>query len=172
MSPAGSTFLVWAAFIIGGSANNRGMVIGASIIVLTGFVFNVLAVASTPDLPLYETANTIDKTFKWIVTDQWEITGIFLIVMFVGIITRRSRLVEYGFWGSMVFCFTAMFMEGYRSLMAASDYTGEVTISGGGMSYVRLMLVGTLMLVSLILNPKGLLPEVPSRPERPSEDTV
>ena len=67
---------------------------------------------------------------------------------------------------------TAMFMEGYRSLMAASDYTGEVTISGGGMSYVRLMLVGTLMLVSLILNPKGLLPEVPSRPERPSEDTV
>ena len=172
MSPAGSTFLVWAAFIIGGSANNRGMVIGASIIVLTGFVFNVLAVASTPDLPLYETANTIDKTFKWIVTDQWEITGIFLIVMFGGIITRRSRLVEYGFWGSIVFCFTAIFMEGYRSLMAASDYTGEVTISGGGMSYVRLMLVGTLMLVSLILNPKGLLPEVPSRPERPSEDTV
>ena len=31
MSPARSTFLVWAAFIIGGAANNRGMLIGASV---------------------------------------------------------------------------------------------------------------------------------------------
>ena len=29
MSPAKSTFLVWGAFVIGGTANNRGMVAGA-----------------------------------------------------------------------------------------------------------------------------------------------
>ena len=170
MSPAGSTFLVWAAFIVGGSANNRGMVIGGSIIVLSGYIFNVLAVASTPDLPLFETATNIDDTFKWIVTDQWEVTGIFLSVIVAGAITRSARLIEYGFWGTIVFWFTATFMDGYRSILAAADYTGEVTISGGGMSYVRLMLVGMLMVASLMLNPKGLLPEVPSRPERPSED--
>jgi neutral amino acid transport system permease protein len=42
MMPARSTFLVWAAFIVGGAANNKGMVIGAFIIVLMEFVFNVL----------------------------------------------------------------------------------------------------------------------------------
>ena len=38
MMPARSTFLVWAAFIVGGAANNRGMVVGAFIIVLMEFV--------------------------------------------------------------------------------------------------------------------------------------
>ena len=41
MAPARSTFLVWAAFIIGGTSNNRGMVVGAFIIVLMEFVFNL-----------------------------------------------------------------------------------------------------------------------------------
>ena len=71
MQPAKSTFLVWAAFVIGGTANNRGMVIGAFIIVLMEFVFNVLVAASTPDLPLYETANEIDRVYIWFVTEQW-----------------------------------------------------------------------------------------------------
>ena len=69
MAPAKSTFLVWAAFVIGGAANNRGMIIGASIIVLMEFVFNVLVAASSPDLPLYTTANRIDSLFEWLVTD-------------------------------------------------------------------------------------------------------
>ena len=37
------------------------------------------------------------------------------------------------------------------------------------MAYVKLMLVGSLMLFSLKYNPKGLLPEVPSRPARPTD---
>ena len=48
MAPAKSTFLVWAAFIVGGAANNKGMVVGAFIIVLMEFVFNVLAGSYTP----------------------------------------------------------------------------------------------------------------------------
>ena len=39
------------------------------------------------------------------------------------------------------------------------------------MTYVKLMLIGLLIMVSLKYNPKGLLPEVPYRPERPSFST-
>ena len=65
MSPARSTFLVWAAFVIGGRSNNRGMVVGAFIIVLMEFVFNVLVAAQgSPDLPLYTTADRIDSLVR------------------------------------------------------------------------------------------------------------
>ncbi len=37
------------------------------------------------------------------------------------------------------------------------------------MSYLKIVLVGFVILISLKLNPKGLLPEVPYRPERPEE---
>ena len=171
MSPASTTFLVWAAFIIGGSANNKGMVVGAFIIVLMEFVFNVLVVASYPDLPLYYTAERIDGAFVWLVTDQWEVTKVFVAFLVIGIVTRSSGLAEIGVWGALVFAFTAVMMEGDRALDSATNYAGEVTISGGGMVYVKLLLVGGLMLYSLKFNPKGLLPEVPARPERPNGGT-
>ncbi|MCZ6710722.1 MAG: ABC transporter permease, partial [Gammaproteobacteria bacterium] len=41
MNPVRSTFLVWAAFIVGGRGNNRGMIVGAFLIVIVEFVFNV-----------------------------------------------------------------------------------------------------------------------------------
>ena len=168
MSPAGSTFLVWAAFIIGGSANNRGMLIGASIIVMSGYVFQKLAVAQSPDLPLYDLAMKIDDLFLWLVTEQWEVTKLFLAIMVVGIVSRSSRIAELGTFGVMIFGFTALFMDGYRAVAPAANYAGEVTLAGGPMSYIRLILVGSLMLFSLMFNPKGLIPEIPSRPERPS----
>jgi hypothetical protein len=59
-------------------------------------------------------------------------------------------------------------MQGERSLASATNYAGEVTISGAGMSYIKLVLIGSLMLFSLKYNPKGMLPEVPMRPERPN----
>jgi neutral amino acid transport system permease protein len=168
MSPASTTFLVWAAFIIGGSANNKGMIIGAMIIVMMEYVFNVLVVASSPDLPLYETANKIDGGFIWFVTQQWEVTAAFVSIAFIGILFRGSRISEFGFWGALVFAFTALLMQGERSLASATNYAGEVTISGAGMSYIKLVLIGSLMLFSLKYNPKGMLPEVPMRPERPN----
>ena len=36
------------------------------------------------------------------------------------------------------------------------------------MAYVKVFLIGSLILLSLKFNPKGLLPEVPYRPERPN----
>ena len=172
MSPASTTFLVWAAFIIGGSANNKGMIIGAMIIVMMEYVFNVLVVASSPDLPLYETANEIDRVFVWFVTEQWEVTAAFASIAFIGILFRGSRISEFGFWGALVFAFTALLMQGERSLASATNYAGEVTISGAGMAYIKLVLIGSLMLFSLKYNPKGMLPEVPMRPERPNRGDV
>ena len=40
------------------------------------------------------------------------------------------------------------------------------------MADVKVMLVGSLMLFSLKYNPKGLLPEVPNRPNHPSGNAV
>lgn len=173
MSPSSTTFLVWAAFIIGGAANNRGMVIGAMIIILMESVFNVLVVASSPDLPLYDTANQVDKVFIWLVSDQWEVTKFCLALLTIGLVFRLGKLVEFAFWGTIVFAFTAWMMNGERALQSATNYAGEITISGAGMAYVKLLLIGSLMLFSLKYNPKGLLPEVPHRPTRPNggEDT-
>jgi ABC-type branched-subunit amino acid transport system permease subunit len=59
-------------------------------------------------------------------------------------------------------------MDGERAIDSATNYAGEVSISGGSMVYVKLLLIGALMMFSLKYNPKGMLPEVPARPGRPS----
>ena len=163
MAPARSTFLVWAAFVIGGRSNNRGMVIGAFIIVLMEFVFNVLVAGQgSPDLPLYTTAERIDSLFTWLVTSQWEVFRVFAIIALIGIVTRSERLLDIGASGAAIFAFTAIAM-GQRSI-DESYFGGNVAAD---MLYVKLLLIGCLMLFSLKYNPKGLLPEVPVRPSRP-----
>ena len=162
MMPARSTFLVWAAFIVGGAANNRGMVIGAFIIVLMEFVFNVLVAGQgSSDLPLHTTAGHIDSLFEWLVVDSWGVVMVFLVLALLGWITNRAGLREVGFAGAVTFTFTGLMM-GQRSI--------DETFSGGlqaDMAYVKVLLIGFLILFSLKFNPKGLLPEVPSRPDRP-----
>ena len=163
MSPARSTFLVWAAFIIGGASNNRGMVVGAFIIVLMEFVFNVLVAGQgSPDLPLHTTAARIDTLFEWLFTNQWEAARIFLMVMLVGFVTRSERLLDIGASGAAIFVFGAIAL-GERSI-EESFFSGIVSAD---MLYVKLLLIGCLMLFSLKFNSKGLLPEVPVRPDRP-----
>ncbi|MEC9001253.1 MAG: ABC transporter permease, partial [Candidatus Thermoplasmatota archaeon] len=141
MAPAKSTFLVWAAFVIGGAANNRGMIIGASIIVLMEFVFNVLVAASSPDLPLYSTAEKIDSLFGWLVTDQWAATKAFLILTAIGIAIRSREIAETGICGSAIFAFTAFMMQD-KSIEVVTNLSGDVSIAGANMAYVKVMLVG------------------------------
>ena len=161
MSPARSTFLVWAAFIIGGKANNKGMIIGAFIIVLMEFVFNVLVAAQgSPDLPLYSTADKIDRLFQWLVMDQWEVTKIFITILILGILLRIRIISDIGMSGVFVFLFT-LFMLGQRSI--EESFNNGVSAD---MAYVKVLLIGSLMLFSLKLNPKGLIPEVPFRPSK------
>ena len=164
MSPARSTFLVWAAFIIGGTSNNKGMVVGAFIIVLMEFVFNVLVAGQgSPDLPLYTTATRIDDLFSWMFTSQWEAARIFIIVTIIGFAIRSERVFDIGASGATIFIFSAIAL-GERSI-EESFFGGVVSAD---MLYVKLLLIGCLMLFSLKFNAKGLLPEVPVRPERPS----
>ena len=164
MSPARSTFLVWAAFIIGGTSNNRGMVVGAFIIVLMEFVFNVLVAGQgSADLPLHTTAARIDSLFEWLILSQWEVVSVFLAVAIVGFAIRSERTLETGLAGVAVFSFTAVAL-GQRSI-DESFFGGVVTAD---MLYFKLFLIGCLMLFSLKFNTKGLLPEVPVRPERPN----
>ena len=123
MMPARSTFLVWAAFIVGGAANNRGMVVGAFIIVLMEFVFNVLVAGQgSSDLPLHTTAGHIDSLFEWLVVDSWEVVNIFLVLALLGWLTNRAGLREVGFAGAVTFTFTGLMM-GQRSI--------DETFSGG-----------------------------------------
>ena len=162
MMPARSTFLVWAAFIVGGAANNRGMVIGAFIIVLMEFVFNVLVAGQgSSDLPLHTTAGHIDSLFEWLVVDSWEVVNVFLVIALLGWLTNRAGLREVGFAGAVTFTFTGLMM-GQRSIDNA--FSGNLQAD---MAYVKVLLIGFLILFSLKFNPKGLLPEVPSRPDRP-----
>ena len=163
MSPARSTFLVWAAFIIGGTSNNRGMVIGAFIIVLMEFVFNVLVAAQgSSDLPLHSTAGRIDSLFEWILTNQWDVFSIFLTITVIGIATRSSKLLDLGASGASIFFLAGILLD-QRSI-DESFFGGVISAD---MVYIKLLLIGCLMLFSLKFNSKGLLPEVPSRPSRP-----
>lgn len=165
MAPARSTFLVWAAFIIGGKANNKGMIVGAFIIVLMEFVFNVLVAAQgSPDLPLYSTADKIDRLFHWLVTNQWDATKIFIAVSILGIMMRNKSISDIGISGTFVFLFTFI-MLGERSI--EESFTNALPMAD--MAYVKVLLIGCLMLFSLKLNPKGLIPEVPLRPSKISK---
>ncbi|HIB24313.1 MAG TPA: hypothetical protein EYO22_06350 [Candidatus Poseidoniales archaeon] len=132
LNPVRSTFLVWAAFIVGGRGNNRGMVIGAFIIIITEFLFNVMVVArGDSSLAFHELVASIDQVFSWIVVD----------------------------------------LGGY----IWSDLSITTPFSSGNviaeLAYVKLGLLGLVILVSLLVAEKGLLPEVPSRPARPSSLT-
>ncbi len=168
MAPARSTFLVWAAFIIGGKANNKGLIVGAFIIVLMEFVFNVLVAAQgSPDLPLYSTADSIDRLFKWLVIDQLDATKVFGIILLIGLLLQHRSIIDIGISGVFIFLFSLL-MLGERSI--DESFTGGIIRAD--MAYVKVLLIGCLMLFSLKLNPKGLIPEVPFRPNNPVKESM
>ncbi len=169
MAPARSTFLVWAAFVIGGAANNKGMIIGAFIYVIMEFVFNVLVAGQgSSDLPLNETAAMIDRFFEWLVTgsELWfwpHFTPLetFLTIGLIGLLINKWGMVETGLCGATVFFANWIFL-GERSIDEAFN-SGTILAD---MAYVKVLLIGLMIVFSLKYNPKGLLPEVPSRPPR------
>ncbi len=125
MSPVRSTFLVWAAFIVGGRGNNRGMIVGAFLIVIVEFFFNVMVVArGSESLPLHGIVTHLDNAFRWVVVD------------FGGYLWSDLSIEE-------------VFLR------------GKVIVN---LSYLKLALIGLIIIVALQLAPKGLIPEVPSRP--------
>ena len=171
MTPANSTFLVWAAFIIGGSGNNKGVIIGSCIILLSNYVFRVLDAGQTsPDLPLHETATFIDGIFSWLVSDYIEVITVFMAMIILGKITDKSNYSETGFWGIIVFLIYGSLNSSFSIQESFSDINsdGKIDIIAE-MAYVNVLLVGFVLLLSLKYNPKGILPEVPNRPVRPEK---
>ncbi|MAE80909.1 MAG: hypothetical protein CL695_04925 [Chloroflexi bacterium] len=167
MSPAKSTFLVWAAFIIGGAANNRGMLIGAMIITLTEFFFNVLVAAQgSSSLPLSGFADLIDETFMWLVESPFQVAAILMFLAIIGAILRNINTAETLFWFSAVFIICGVIFDQRSIDLVFPEILGGIETK---MAYVKLMLIGLLITVSLKYNPKGMLPEVPYRPARPKE---
>ena len=68
MNPVRTTFLIWAAYIVGGRGNNRGMIIGAFIIVIVEFVFNVMVVSrGSASLPFHGLTSFFDSVFSWLI---------------------------------------------------------------------------------------------------------
>ena len=68
MNPVRTTFLIWAAFIVGGRGNNRGMIIGAFLIVIVEFMFNVLVASrGATSLPFHNITTYLDSIFSWLV---------------------------------------------------------------------------------------------------------
>ena len=131
INPVKSTFLIWAAFIVGGRANNRGMVIGAFIIVLTEFVFNLMVVARGDiDSIFHEGVAGIDEFFAWFILDV------------IGMVNSDLSIIEP--FGSL---------EPERLEMQ--------------LVYLKLVMIGLVIVVSLLFSERGLLPEVPKRPDDP-----
>ena len=168
MSPARSTFLVWAAFIIGGAANNRGMIIGAMIIALMEFFFNVLVAAQgSSDLPLHGVADSIDALFQWSVLTPFQPAVLLLVLAAVMAFFRSSKAAEtLGLLGlTMLILGVLLGGEGHHSITEVfPEVLGGVAPK---MGFVKEVLVGLLIVFSLKFNAKGLLPEVPFRPDRP-----
>ena len=130
MTPARTTFLIWAAFIVGGRANDRGMIVGAFLIVIMEFVFNVMVVArGDSDLTFHTTVSKIDEIFAWLVQD-------------LGGHLWSQRSIDEAF------------------------PSGAITAE---LAYVKLGLIGLVILLALRFTPKGLVPEVPYRPEKAME---
>ena len=127
MNPVRSTFLVWAAFIVGGRGNNRGMVIGAFIIIIVDFFFNVMVVArGGASLPFHGIVTYLDSAFRWLIVD---LGGLF-----------------------------------WSDLSIKQVFTrGIITVN---LEYLKLALIGSLIVMTLQVAPKGLLPEIPGRPKR------
>lgn len=131
INPINSTFLIWAAFIVGGRANNRGMIIGAFIIALTQPFFNLLSAARGDiDSMFHDYISDIDGAFAWF----------FLDIM--GLVSSDLSMVE----------------------IFGTTNPEKVVVN---MTYFKLMLIGVVILSSLLISERGLLPEVPKRPINP-----
>ncbi len=110
----------------------------------------------------------IDRFFEWLVTgsELWfwpHFTPLetFLTIGLIGLLINKWGMVETGLCGATVFIANWIFL-GERSI-------DEAFISGtilADMAYVKVLLIGLMIVFSLKYNPKGLLPEVPSRPPR------
>ncbi|HIG03620.1 MAG TPA: hypothetical protein EYQ53_04480 [Candidatus Poseidoniales archaeon] len=129
MNPANTTFLIWAAFIVGGRASNRGMFAGAFLIVLLNLLFTAFSTAQ----------NDTEHSLYFVV--EWINSALDTII--------RDIIPD-------MFASQAAIDEVFPK--------GEIIAT---LTYVKLFLIGMIIIVTLHLAPKGILPEIPFRPKFP-----
>jgi ABC-type branched-subunit amino acid transport system permease subunit len=128
LSPVFSTFLIWAAFIVGGKGNNKAMVIGAFIIVLNEFVFNLMVLGrNNADNDFYTMVTFLDELFAWLILDV------------ISSLTSDLSI-------------TIIFGNNVENVLPE-------------LVYIKVGLIGFVIVLSLLFSEKGLLQEVPKRPE-------
>jgi hypothetical protein len=86
-----------------------------------------------------------------------------LAITLLAHLVKWVSLRETFFWVTVIFAIASFFFD-ERSITEVFP-TGTIR---AGMAYVKVLLVGALIVFSLRYNPKGLLPEVPFRPEHPT----
>jgi len=167
MQPSKTTFYIWAAFIIGGAANNRGMLLGALIITLTDFFFNVLVAAQgSSSLPLVGLANSIDRVFSWMIQEPFQAAILLILIALLASIFRIKSITEASAWFSLTLVICGLVFDERSIDNVFPQIFGGIKTQ---MAYVKVMLIGLLIISSLKFNAHGILPEVPYRPDRPKE---
>ena len=82
-------------------------------------------------------------------------------LLIIGYILGSKKLIDYGAIIAFTFTFAGIFL-GPVSVSESFLY-GEISAD---MAFVKVLLVGCLIILSLKFNAKGILPEVPHRPPR------
>ena len=134
---------------------------------LTEIIINVLLPEQgSSSLPLSNLAAFIDEKFAWIVESPFEVAIILILLSLLTFIIRKIDAAETFFWLSIVFIVCGLIFDQRSIDLVFPEVLGGVKTQ---MAYVKLMLIGLVIMLSLKYNPKGLLPEIPYRPERPKE---
>lgn len=125
MNPVTSTFLVWGAFILGGKANNKGMVVGSTFLALTSRVVRNLSNVDREQVLLIR---IMDELFRFFVVDIG------------GLIFGKSSWQAY---------------FGPNRKDVVLDLT-----------FLQVLAIGATIIIFTIFFNRGLIPEMPYRPQR------
>ncbi|MCH8906999.1 MAG: branched-chain amino acid ABC transporter permease [Candidatus Heimdallarchaeota archaeon] len=132
MLPTSSTFLVWAAFVIGGKGNNKGMIIGAAFITYIELISRTI------------TPPPANVSFRTCVAESS------FVVCSMDVVFRFIVLDI----GGLLF--------GSSSYTTATRNASNIHID---VNFLRLIVIGLIILLSMRYFTDGLVPEEPFRPK-------
>ena len=104
----------------------------------------------------------IDTVFAWLVTEPTQAAFLMVIICVVGYLCKRNAIAESSAWMASVFLLMVWLLH-QRSIDEV--FRGDIQVN---LAYVKVLIIGLIIVISLKFNEKGLLPEVPYRPERPN----
>jgi hypothetical protein len=106
-------------------------------------------------------AVAIDTVFAWLVTEPMQAALLMIVIMVLAYVFKRKAVAESAGWMASVFLLMVWLLH-QRSIDEVFRTDIQVNLA-----YVKVLIIGLIIVVSLKYNEKGLLPEVPYRPERP-----